>query len=66
MPKTINEDKARVIYAFLETHVQPRFQKIINEVNVYLKEKHKIEVGADLNWLMHELTEEELKNVKKD
>lgn len=66
MPKTIDDKKAAVVYAFLETHVRPRFEKIIKEVNIYLRDKHNVEVGADLDWLMHELTEEDLNNVKKN
>ncbi len=66
MPKTVDEKKAAIIYAFLESNLKPRFQKAIDEVNLYLKDKYKVEIGADLNWLMHELTEEDLKNVKKN
>lgn len=66
MPKTIEDKKAKQIYSFLEANVRPRFEKIIEEVNQYLRHKHNVEVGADFNWLMHQLTEEDFKNVKKD
>ena len=57
MPKTIDSEKAKVIVAFLEANVRPRLEKIINEVNTYLSKKHNVQIGADLDWLMHELTE---------
>lgn len=66
MPKTISDAKSAVVYAFLEATLRPKFDKAIEEINVYLRKKYNVEVGADFNWLMHELTEEDLKNAKKD
>ena len=57
MAKSLADPKYNPTVKFLTEEVEPRIHRIVEEVNGYLKKKG-IRVGAEINWIMDDVTDE--------
>lgn len=59
-PKTpVGKDYARTV-SFINEIVEPRMHKLVEEANKYLA-KFKVRVGAEINWLIERVDDDEEK-----